>query len=334
MSIFFRMQAFAAREPSIQHLLRVAAGREHRDGQVSGRRSDGRSGGRDGGRRGVRSHREIQGSNEDGQTGSGLAVLSRKSPSACALPLGPSSGDRVGALPLQDGQVAGDDLAQLAAVHDHVDRTLLHQELGALEPFGQLFTHGLLDHARAGKADQRLGFGDDHVAHEGEAGRHAAHGGVGQDADERQAGSRQARQHGIGLGHLHQRQQAFLHPCAAGGGVADEGGLLFDRGLDAAREALAHHRAHGSAHEFEFEAGHDHADAVHRAAHDDEGIGLAGVLQRFLEPFGVFAAVLELQGVDRQHFLADFIAPLAVQERVQPGTRADAGGGDRTSGRR
>jgi hypothetical protein len=81
---------------------------------------------------------------------------------------------------------------------------LVLQELGALEALGQLHAHGVLDHARAGKADQGLGLGDHDVAHEGKAGRHAAHGRVGQHADVGQALLGQAGQGGIGLGHLHQ----------------------------------------------------------------------------------------------------------------------------------
>jgi hypothetical protein len=56
----------------------------------------------------------------------------------------------------------------------------------------------------------------------------------------------------------------------------------------------------------------------------DQRVGLAGVLQRFLQPLGVLAAVLELQGVDRQHFLADFVAAFGVEEGVEPRAGADA----------
>jgi hypothetical protein len=53
---------------------------------------------------------------------------------------------------------------------------------------------------------------------------------------------------------------------------------------------------------------------MHGAAHDDQRVGLAGVFQRFLQALGVFAAVLELQGVDGQHLLADFVAAFGVQK--------------------
>jgi hypothetical protein len=47
-----------------------------------------------------------------------------------------------------------------------------------------------------------------------------------------------------------------------GGGKAEEGHLLFDRGFDAAHKALAHHAAHAAAHEVKFKAGRHQADAV------------------------------------------------------------------------
>ena len=71
-------------------------------------------------------------------------------------------------------------------------------------------------------------------------------------------------------------------------------------------------------------AGDHQVDAVHRAAHHHQRVGLAGVLQRLLQALGVLAAVLELQGVDRQHFLADLVAAFGVEEGVEPRPRADA----------
>src|SRR5690349_12306313 len=67
---------------------------------------------------------------------------------------GSSFGQR---LAFQERDEARHALAQLAAVHDHVDGALLQQELGALEAFGERLAHGLLDHARAGEADERAG---------------------------------------------------------------------------------------------------------------------------------------------------------------------------------
>jgi hypothetical protein len=43
---------------------------------------------------------------------------------------------------------------------DGVQHSVLQQKLAALEPFRQLLADGLLDHARAGEADERAGLGD------------------------------------------------------------------------------------------------------------------------------------------------------------------------------
>ena len=115
-----------------------------------------------------------------------------------------------------------------------------------------------------------------------------------------------------------------MHAGTAGGGEADEGHLLFDGSFDAAHKALAHHRAHRAAHEVELKAGGHHVDALDRTTHDDEGVGFARVLQGFFQALGVLAAVLELEGVHGQHFLADFIAAFGVQKGVQPCAGANA----------
>src|SRR5690606_40777026 len=82
----------------------------------------------------------------------------------------------------------GNAVAQLAAVADLVDGTVLEQELAALEALGQGFTDGLLDHPRAGEADQRLRLGDVDVAQHRQRRRHAAGGRMGQYGDIRQPG--------------------------------------------------------------------------------------------------------------------------------------------------
>src|SRR4051812_49997983 len=70
---------------------------------------------------------------------------------------------------LEERDEAGDLVAQVAAVDDHVDGALLQQELRALEAFRKRLANGLLDHARTCETDQRAGLGDDDVADEGEA---------------------------------------------------------------------------------------------------------------------------------------------------------------------
>jgi hypothetical protein len=64
------------------------------------------------------------------------------------------------------------------------------QIFGALEALRQFLADGLLDDALAGKADQRAGLGDLHVAQHGVGGGDAAGGRVGQHDDIGQLRSR------------------------------------------------------------------------------------------------------------------------------------------------
>src|SRR3546814_7396961 len=80
---------------------------------------------------------------------------------------------------------------------DLIDRPFFKQKLGTLEAFRKFFTYGLLDHAWTGKTDQGMWFSHDDIAHKGKTGRHATHGGIGQDTDEGQTSCRPLRQHGI-----------------------------------------------------------------------------------------------------------------------------------------
>ena len=55
-------------------------------------------------------------------------------------------------------------VAQLVAMHHHVDHAVLEQIFGALEAVRELLADGLLDYPRSGKADQRSRLGDMDVA--------------------------------------------------------------------------------------------------------------------------------------------------------------------------
>src|SRR3546814_1708849 len=57
--------------------------------------------------------------------------------------------------------------------------------------------------------------------------------------------------HYRGLGHLHQAEDALLHPRAARCGDDDVAAMLVERFLRAAAERLAHRHAHRAGHEVE-----------------------------------------------------------------------------------
>src|ERR1700722_6329070 len=78
-------------------------------------------------------------------------------------------------------------------------------------------TCGLLDHSWPDKSDLRARLGDQDVAERREAGRNAAEGRVRQDGYERELLPVMYGSGGRNLGHLHQREHAFLHACSAAG---------------------------------------------------------------------------------------------------------------------
>ncbi len=108
-----------------------------------------------------------------------------------------------------------------------------------------------------GEADQGAGLGQDDVPQAGKAGGDAAGGGVGEHGDVEAALLGEPLQGGGGLGHLHQGEDALLHPGPAAGGEKDEGELVLvgvlhqpgdllpDGGGHAAHEKAAVQGAHG-----------------------------------------------------------------------------------------
>ena len=91
---------------------------------------------------------------------------------------------------------------------------MIEQELGRLEPFGQVLTERLLDDARSGEPDHRARLGDDGIAEHGVARAHAACRRIGEDRDVRDAALGQHREHGGDFRHLHEGKHALLHACA------------------------------------------------------------------------------------------------------------------------
>src|SRR5581483_10451051 len=218
----------------------------------------------------------------------------------------------------------GDVVAQLAPLEDHVDGAVREKKLGALESFGQFFAHRLLDHARAGEADERLRFGDDDVRDHGEACGNAAHRRVGEHGYKRNAALAEARERRRRLGHLQQGQQALLHARAAAGAETNERNMPLETHVDAAHEALADDRTHGSAHEVEFEGARDDRHVFERSVHDDQGVAFAGLALRFVQPILIALQILEFEHVDRRQIGAYFLARMiAVEKQLEPLARAE-----------
>src|SRR5690242_9008097 len=87
----------------------------------------------------------------------------------------------LGRLRLHEVERARQILLHLFAVNDRIEEALLQKEFAALESFWEGLPNCLLDHARAGEADQRARFGDIQVAEHRVTGGHAAGGGIRED---------------------------------------------------------------------------------------------------------------------------------------------------------
>ncbi len=218
----------------------------------------------------------------------------------------------------EDGHQLADGGAQVVAVHHHVDHAVVIEIFGALEALGQLFANRLLDDARAGKADQRAGLGQMHVAQHGIGSGDATGRGVGEHHDEGQAGFAQAQHGNGGAGHLHEREDAFLHAGAAGGSKQHEGGLVARRGLEPGDDRLAGSHAERAAHKVEILHGSRHRQAVELAGADEDGVVHAGLGAAFAQAVDILLGVAELQRVLRHRRQRYRVIGFAVEEILQP----------------
>src|SRR5262245_66125204 len=218
----------------------------------------------------------------------------------------------------EEGEDAAERFCQVAPLDDHVELSVREEELRSLEPFGERLADRLGDDPRPGEANQRARFGHDDVAQHREARGDAAGGGVGEDRDVRQLRRGQPLERGRRLGHLHQREDAFLHPGAAGGRDDEDRQVLVDGELDRARQLLADDRAHAAAQEAELEdREHGRLAADRRDAADDCLVG-RGLLGGGPYALAILLGVLEGQRIDRAE------PGLALLERAGVDELADA----------
>src|SRR5690349_3877779 len=94
--------------------------------------------------------------------------------------------------------------------------------------------------------------------------------------------------------------------------------------VDRALEALAHHRAHGTTEEFEFERAGDDLQALDRTGDGDQRVALARGLLRGRETVAVALAVAELERILGRDFRAQLELLTFVEETRQALAAPDA----------
>ena len=178
---------------------------------------------------------------------------------------------------LVEPQQLGQGVPHLQPGHHRVHKAVFFLELRPLEALRQGLADGLLDDPGTGKADQGTGLRQNDVPQGGKAGRDPAGGGVCQDRDIQQALFREAGQRRAGLGHLHQGEDALLHPGAAAGGKEDQGQAVLGGVFDGQGDLLSHRRAHGAHEEAAVQHPHHTFVAADGAGGSDGGLREAGL---------------------------------------------------------
>src|SRR5208282_1039542 len=191
----------------------------------------------------------------------------------------------------------GDVGLELAARDHGIEEPVLEKEFGALETFRQFLPDGLLNHAGAGKADERAGFGDIQVAEHRVTGGDAAGGGIGEHGDVGEPGIVESGERAGNFGELHQADGALHHARAAGAGDDDERELSGDCALDGAGDLFTDDGAHRAADEAELHGAAEEGTAGEFSLGGDHRVVDAELLPGFAQALPVGARVGEMERV-------------------------------------
>jgi hypothetical protein len=101
----------------------------------------------------------------------------------------------------------------------------------------------------------------------------------------------------LGLGHLHERQDALLHARPAARRQDHGGQLLGRRPLEQPGDLLADHRAHRAAHELELKDPERHPQLVQAADEAAEGVGGPERLFQAAQAVGVALGVAKAERI-------------------------------------
>src|SRR5262252_1905129 len=203
------------------------------------------------------------------------------------------------------------------AMHHQIHHSVLFQILRLLETFRQFFPDGLLDHARAGKTDERARFGDVNVAQHGIGSGDAAGGWIGEHDDVGLAcGTQILHRYGC-AGHLHERQNAFLHARPSGRRKQDERRAFLRSRLQSLDDCLTGLHAERAAHKVEILHRDDNRKAVELAKAKLECVFQTRLGARVAQPVGIAPLVPELQRIGCDLRYPDVDPGLSVEHRFE-----------------
>ena len=198
---------------------------------------------------------------------------------------------------------------------DAINESMLEQEFAGLEVVRKFEPDSVGDGASSGKANHSSRFREGDVALQSPTGRYSSHGRVGEDAEVEPAGGVVAGDGCGNLGHLHKREDAFLHAGSAAGATDEnEGQAQFRGAFRGSGQFLAYHTPHASSHEGEIGYSQHDGSAADESFARDRGIPHTGLLLFFRKSLIVGDAVHETQRIARAQVGIPFFKRAFVQQ--------------------
>lgn len=199
----------------------------------------------------------------------------------------------------QQSQVLRKLRAQVGARHDSVEVAERQHPLGAAEIVGESFASRAGDDSRPREVQVSAGFGYADIRERCEAGQNAPGAGIRKDGDERDGRLVHEIDGARRLCHLHEAENALLHPSASGAAHAHDRQPVACRQLSASPEAFADDAAHAAAHEAEVDDGEQTLAALDPGSADNHGLRKPCLELGAAQTLGVGLQVDEVEGVDR-----------------------------------
>src|SRR4030042_2049978 len=198
------------------------------------------------------------------------------------------------AFELKHLQERGKCVSQILTLHNQVNHPMFEKVLGSLKSFWKLCPNRLLNHPRPCKSDHRLWLRNDDITQHGNTGRNSTCSGVGQYGDIGNFRLVQFSQGRARFGHLHQGEDAFLHPRSSRGAEDAHTDSLFYGPLYQTGDLLSHHRSQTSAHKIKLENNNHGWLAFDLCLPPEDGILLPCLLLGFFHSRGITFRILEL----------------------------------------
>src|ERR1700719_1734840 len=201
-------------------------------------------------------------------------------------------------------------------MHDQVEQSVILKKFRGLESWRQILMRGFPNDAWPGKSDHAFRLGQDEIAERSEAGHDSSGGRMGENGNVGQSRFRVTTQSPAGLGHLHQAEHPFVHPCAAGRRDDDNGSPILGAALDQTGYFLTDDGTHGGGQETKIHRGDGDWSALKRPEAGLDGVFQAGFFLITLQSIPVGRYSFKTQEIDGEHIRIEFVKSAWIDQVV------------------